>query len=316
MGVDNIPAEVLKNDSAIMFLFVLFNICFDNGTIPSIWGKCIINPIPKSSMTDPRDPLSYRGISLASAMYKIYASILNARLTKWTEDNNVIADEQGGFRRKRSTVDQISAVVNLIETRKKLRQCTFAAFIDFHKAYDHIDRDKLWKRLNETGISGKMFGAIKSLYSAVSSCVRINSFKTDWFEVKTGLRQGCILSPLLFNLYINDLVIYLKSMNIGVCFNDETVCILLYADDVVLLAENAQDLQLLLNALNDWCNTNDMCINSTKSNIVHFRPASIRRTDVTFNCGDTILKVAEQYTYLGIVLSEHLDYNVTANAIA
>ena len=131
-GVDGIPAEVLKNDSAILFLHVLFNICFDKGTIPSEWGKCIINPIPKSSTSDPRDPLSYRGISLASAMYKIYASILNARLTHWSEDNNVLADEQGGFRRKRSTVDQISTVVNLIDTRKKLKKSTFTAFIDCH----------------------------------------------------------------------------------------------------------------------------------------------------------------------------------------
>ena len=94
--------------------------------------------------------------------------------------------------------------------------------------------------------------AIKSIYSSVSSCVRVNSHKTDWFDVKCGLRQGCILSPILFNLFINDLAVYLKSLNIGVQLGDEKICILIYADDIVLLADNEQNLQVMLNALNEW----------------------------------------------------------------
>ena len=76
-GIDNVPVEVLKNDTAVSFLHVLFNICFDNGIVPADWGKCIIKPIPKSSTPDRRDPHSYRGISLASAIYKLYCSVLN-----------------------------------------------------------------------------------------------------------------------------------------------------------------------------------------------------------------------------------------------
>ena len=90
------------------------------------------------------------------------------------------------------------------------------------------------------------------------------------------------MSPLLFNLYNNDLANYLKSLNIGVSFGNEKICILLYADDIVLLAETANDLQVLLDALHDWCCTNDMNTNSMKSNIVHFRPLSVLVTDVIF----------------------------------
>ena len=71
LGAYAIYTEVLKNDVAILFMLTLFNICFDKGIVPSIWGKCIINPIPKSSSSDPRDPLAYRGIALASSVYKI-----------------------------------------------------------------------------------------------------------------------------------------------------------------------------------------------------------------------------------------------------
>ena len=237
-GIDNIPVEVLKNDTAVSFLHVLFNVCFDNGIVPADWGKCIINPIPKSSTTDRRDPLSYRGICLAPAMYKLYCSVLNSRLTSWSDENHKLEDEQNGFRKGKSTTDHISSLMNIIDTRKKLKKSTFCAFIDFKKAYDTINRSILWKRLSDIGISGKMFQAIKSLYACVKSCVRLNSYKTDWFDVNCGLRQGCVLSPLLFDLFINNLAIFLKSLDLGVKIGDENVCVMLYADDIVLLAES------------------------------------------------------------------------------
>ena len=124
------------------------------------------------------------------------------------------------------------------------------------------------------------------------------------------------MSPLLFNLFINDLAKYLKSLNIGVSFGDEKICILLYADDIVLLAETANDLQVLLDALHDWYCTNDMNISSMKIYIVHFRPLSVPVTDVICMCGDANLSVVNKYTYLGIVFTEHLDYNVSAKCVA
>ena len=146
-GIDNIPVEVLKNDTAVSFLHVLFNICFDNGIVPSEWGKCIINPIPKSSTSDRRDPLSFRGLSLAPSMYKLYCSVLNRRLSSWAEQNDKIVDEQNGFRKSRSTTDHILSLTSIIDTRKKVKKSTFCAFVDFKKAYDTIDRNLLWKRL-------------------------------------------------------------------------------------------------------------------------------------------------------------------------
>ena len=277
-GFDNIPTTVLKNDTAISFLHILFNICFDNGFVPSDWGKCVINPIPKSSTSDRRDPLYYRGISLAPAMYNLYCSVLNRRLSSWSEQHGKLTDVQNGFRKGRSTTDHILSLTNIIDTRKRLRKPTFCAFIDFRKAYDTINRNILWKRLSNIGISGKMFSAIKSLYLSVRSCVRVNSYKTDWFDVQCGLRQGCVLSPLLFNLFINDLAVFLKSLDLGISLGDEKIS----ADDIVLLAESSDELQLLLNALDEWCGRNDMSVNTAKSNVIHFRPNSVSRTDVVF----------------------------------
>jgi hypothetical protein len=243
-----------------------------------MWGKNIINPIPKSSTADKRDPLQYRGISLACTMYKLYASILNHRLSSWSELNDKIEDEQNGFRKKRSTLYHISALTNIIDVRKKLHKSTFCSFIDFRRAYDGIERNLLWQRLNSIGVPTKMLDAIKSLYASVSSCVRINSHYTDWFAVTTGLRQGCSLSPLLFNLFLNDLSVQIKAVGKGVLIEDEPVCILCYADDLVLIAENEQDLQCMLDVLSQWCTSNSMVVNANKSNIVHFRPNSVPRS--------------------------------------
>ncbi len=104
---------------------------------------------------------------------------------------------------------------------------TFCAFIDFRKAYDSINRNKLWNRLSDIGLSGKLFKSIMSVYSSVTSCVRVNSNSNGWFDVKCGLRQGCILSPVLFNLYINDLALYLKSLDIGILCNDDKISIII-----------------------------------------------------------------------------------------
>ena len=162
-GVDSIPVEVLKNDTAISYLHILFNVCFRTGKIPTEWGKGIINPIPKSNSSDPRDPLSYRAITLASSLFKLYCADLNKRLTVWVEKNSKLVDEQNGFRKDRNTIDQVISLANLIETRQKKRLPTFCAFIDFKKAFDFVDKNLLWKRLSETGIKGKMLNALKSL---------------------------------------------------------------------------------------------------------------------------------------------------------
>ena len=115
----------------------------------------------------------------------------------------------------------------------------------------------------------------------------------------------CLLSPLLFNLYIDDLIRDMKLLNVGIDIENEKMCILLYADDVILIADTEEDLQSLLNCLHEWSARNCLKINRDKSKVVHFRPPSVPRSVFNFSCGDLNLDLIQQYKYLGLILEEH-----------
>lgn len=315
-GYDNIPSEILCSKPSIHFLHKLFCVCFDTGKIPDAWNYSIITPVIKSNNGDKRDPTNYRGVSVTVSIYKAYCKLLNDRLTKWAESNDIIQDEQNGFRRNRSTIDQLSTLTNIIENRKRTKQSTFVAYVDFSKAYDRIDRNLLWSKLCDIGIRGKMFEAIKSIYSNIQCAVKINGYRTKWFSQNIGLKQGCLLSTTLFNLYLNDLSQTLNQSGLGIVMGNVTISHLLYADDLVLLAEREHDLQEMLNILSVWCTTNKMTINVGKSKVMHFRNPSVPRTNYNFTCNNNNIDCVSEYKYLGLVLSDTLDYNITAKCVA
>jgi hypothetical protein len=306
-GADEIPAEIWKNNHITRFVHSLVNCCFRLGCIPDLWRLSIIHPIPKGATMDPRDPLSYRGISLTSSAYKLYCAILSNRLNKWCDFNNIIFDEQNGFRKDRSCLDHLSTFYLIGDSRLKQKRQTYVAFIDFSKAYDNIPLAYLWHKLHAYGIHDKMLYALKSLYYNVESCVRINGLKTEFFKVNCGLKQGCLLSPLLFNIYVNDLCHDLKMLSSGIKIGNDMVNTLLYADDLLLLAETEVELQNMLNVLHVWCHKWKMKINNDKSMIMHIRTHSTVRSIFNFHCGERLLKCTDRYKYLGMIFNDHLD---------
>lgn len=308
-GYDGLPVDVLKNGSTLNLLHTLFNQCLLYGVIPVVWKYRIINPIYKGGGKDKSVPLNYRGITLTSATYKLFCSVIQNRLSEWTESNN-IADEQNGFRKKRSCTDHISTLTTIIDIRKMLKKSTFCSFIDFSKAFDHINRSLLWEKLAVLGIQGNILNCLMALYENVKCCVRVNGSFTDWFPVDTGVKQGCILSPILFAMYINDLTIAIKVLGKGVSTDSEKISILLYADDVVLLSDTEQGLQDMLSLVHSWCQQWKLSINVEKTKVVHFRNPAVPITKFTFLCGPHPLEVTKEYKYLGLVLSECLDFTV------
>ena len=146
---------------------------------------------------------------------KLYTVVLNKRLSKWCEKKQILVDEQAGFRTNRSTIDQIYALKEVIQRRRKKRRDTYCCFLDIKKAYDTVFREGLWRRLREVGVVGKMWRALKNIYVKVESSVVVNEERTEWFELHTGVRQGCILSPTLFAIFIDGLATLVKECTKG-----------------------------------------------------------------------------------------------------
>ena len=151
-------------------------------------------------------------------------------------------EEQGGFRPGRGCADQLFVLTSILKSRKRKR--TYCCFIDVRKAYDRVWRDGLWKALWLEGIRGKMWRIIRSLYKKIRSCIILGKEKTESFDIEVGVRQGCVISPILFSIFINRLAKEIVQSGIGVMVKDRKISILLYADDIVLIAETKEDLQI------------------------------------------------------------------------
>ena len=315
VGIDKLPNEILKNHHIIVVMKELFQLCFDTSKIPSEWLKAIILPIPKNSENDPRIPLNYRGLSLLSCVSKIFTSLLNNRITKFLNVNEILVDEQNGFRKSRSCTDHVFALHAITQLRQNENKSTFVTFIDFSKAFDCVNRDMLFNKLLTYGIDGKMYFIIKSLYRNTDACVKVNSLFTEWFRTLFGVRQGDSLSPTLFSIFINDLAQGLKELGVGVHIDNSTIPVLLYADDVAIISENEHDMQLMLNYIEDWCKTWGMKINMAKSKMMHIRKKGTACSPFKFKLGPNYVEYTQKYKYLGVILDEFLDFSGHTDAM-
>ena len=147
------------------------------------------------------------------------------------------------FARTNLARTMFSLHVHSFEIDLKDKEDTFGVFIDFQKAFDFVDRDILLYKLISNEIYGKFYKSIKSILSDTTSCVKLNGILTDWLPVLSGVWQGDSSSPTIFTFYIDDLIKGLRTLDKGIRFNDYTLCCLTYADDVLILAENENDLQ-------------------------------------------------------------------------
>ena len=239
---------------------------------------------------------------------KIYSSVITARIQTFIEKNDLLADEQNGFRANKSCIDHIFSLVTILRNRKAQGKATFICFIDYKKAFDSVDRNLLLFKLSKIGIVGKVYNAIRSLYKNPSSRVILNNICTDWFQCPLGVKQGDILSPILFAIYINDLVHDIKQTGNGIPLDDDIISCLLYAVDIILLAESETDLQNLLNKVNQWCSKWRLEVNLLKTNVMHVRKVKSKRSEFVFLFEGKKVDYCEKYKYLGVMINETLNF--------
>ena len=181
-------------------LLKLFNWLRDLEVTPTDWGHAVIINLFKDG--DPADLGNYRGIALISCLGKLYLAIWAARLSTHMEPR--LSEEQGGFRRSRSTVDSIAALHDATLRRRKAKLSSYLLFVDFRKAFDTVWRDGLWTRLWSMGVRGKAWRVIKAVYRDIRLSVLVDGEHTRLVPAEQGVRQGCPLSPILFDAFVDE----------------------------------------------------------------------------------------------------------------
>ena len=243
---------------------------------------------------------NYRPITLTSNWHKLFARIMNARLRYVCERSGIFPEEQNGFREDRSTMDNVFTLLTLIEKAEKQKQPLHLSFIDLAKAYDTVDRMILWKKMKQLGFSESFINILKSMYNDDTLECQMGRISTGRVYLRRGLRQGCNLSPLLFSIYVQELSERLNDEGVGVRLWDQLVSHLFFADDLVLIGANPEDLSRLLTCLETWCQDFKMKVSIEKSKVISPLPNGewpVVNLEMEYKYS---LEQVEEYKYLGI----------------
>lgn len=253
---------------------------------------------------DPNDPGNYRGISLINVLVKVFTAILCNRLSNWVATNNILPENQAGFRVARGCEDHVFTLSAVIGISLRLPQRTiFAVFVDFKRAFDSVDHRLLWLKLLQTGVSAKLIRILKNLYSRAEFQVKANGELSRPVALTEGVMQGEVMSPLLFALFLADIEDFFRSKGVsGVDVDSGTdILLLLYADDMVVLGHSAIDMNVKMDILSQYCQENKLTVNVAKTKLVCFRRAGgLKKLRVRVRFEGLELEQVSSYVYLGV----------------
>uniref|UniRef100_A0A914WQC5 Reverse transcriptase domain-containing protein n=1 Tax=Plectus sambesii TaxID=2011161 RepID=A0A914WQC5_9BILA len=298
-GLDWISGEMIKcgGDEMVQHLTNLLNTCWSSERVPLDWKKGAIVKLPKKGSL--MDCNNWRGITLLSVPSKLFCTILLNRLRRAVDQ--VLREEQAGFRQDRSCMDQIFTLRNIIEQCAKNQKQLLVNFIDFMKAFDSVHRESLWRIVATYGIPDRFINIFKNLYEGSSCCVKTDDGTTDFFTIETGVRQGCVLSPFLF-LLVMDFVLK-RSMDIpGARIkwrNQSRLTDCDFADDVGMLATTKPALQRMTISLEEEAAKVGLRISAEKTKVLTVN----RKTKANITVGDKEIEEVKKFTYLGSVMT-------------
>ena len=317
-GGDGVPAEVWKHGGTCMTIKLHDLICkaWDDGSVPQAWKDATIVTIYKKG--DRTDCGNYRGISLLSIAGKIFARILLDRLTRHITPQTV-SESQCGFRANRSTIDMIFSLRQLQEKCFEQDQPLYIVFIDFTKAFDTVGRSGLWKLLRKYGCPEKFISMIESLHTRMKAEVRDIVDTLEAFNVTNGVKQGCMLAPTLFSIFLSEMLeeafrdmtdsVYIQSRQDADLFKvahfkartkslQILVRELLFADDSALIAHSPEKMQQILDAFSNASKKFGLKINIKKTEVL-YQPNSSRAKEVDIMVDGTKVNCVDEFTYLG-----------------
>jgi hypothetical protein len=312
-GVDGISNVVLKHlpSEALDIYTTLFNNALNNAYYPVRWKTAVVHPLPKKGK-DSSNPGNLRSISLLPSISKVFEKVINRVLTQWSADNNIIPDNQFGFKAGHDTLHAASKLVSDIQWNKSKKQCTGAVLVDLEKAFDTVWLEGLYLKLFRLGISKPLLYMLYDMLNGRKFVVKNgNITSATTFEIKNGLQQGAVNSPILFSIYTSDLIGSLTQA-------------IAYADDLIAYrtAPKVEVIRILLqrdfDKIQRYCDDWKLKINFQKSETILFRtPLARAPRDTRKNWRKMVivgphgqqLASKSEVKYLGIWLDQYLYFN-------
>ena len=312
-GKSGISIDAITAASPVLLhhLLSLFNLWWKTGYIPEQMQIAVIKPIYKKG--DVNEPKNYRPISLLEVIFKLYEKLLEVRLRDFVEQKKCITHLQMGSRAKMGTTEALFQMMSTVHTNKAT-----LGLLDLSKAYDRVWRKGLWVKLDRIGVSGNLMRALHSTYSHPSAEIKIGDKTSKKYNLTDGVRQGSVLSPILFVILFSEITEVLHK-NLGVKLpNNHTVHCQLFVDDSILVANSLPNLLRQINNFNNYAFLSGSVINIDKTQILSLENAeSVKEELRQLNLPEEVDTIAK---YLGvwITLKNHTwnqHYNkIIANA--
>ena len=292
-GGDGISVELFQilKDDAVKVLHSICHQIWKTQQWPQDWKRSVFIPIPKKGNV--KECSNYLTIALISHTSKVMLKILQARIQQYV--NYELPDGQAGFRKCRGTRDQIANIRWIIKKAREFQKNVYFCFIDYAKAFNYVDHNKLWKILKEMGIPDRLTCVLRNLYVGQEATVRPGHGTTDWLQIGNGLHQGCILSLCLFNLYAEYIMrnAGLEEAQAGIKIGGRNINNLRYADDTILMAESEGELKSLLMKVKEESEKIGLKLNIQKTKIMASGPTISWEID-----GETVETVSD-FIFLG-----------------
>jgi hypothetical protein len=306
-GLDSLSTEhfVYADKSVNVFLALLFSSLLMHGYLPAKFMLSAVMPIVKNKTGDTGDKNNYRPIAIVNACSKIFESVL----LNIIDDYLGTHDNQFGFKQKHSTDLCIYTLKSVIEYYKCQNSPVFSCFLDASKAFDRVNHWILFKKLKEKCVPIIIIRILLYWYRDQDMCVKWGNNISEHFKVTNGVRQGSLLSPKLFALYVDRLSNLLLDSRIGCFINNVCLNHLLYADDLCLLAPSAIALQKLINICKRYGIEHDIVFNPVKSVCMVFKPSRYKLYCPAVYLDNDRVEYVSAVKYLGVILNSSLEDN-------
>ena len=265
-ALDGIFAEHMKYASSklVPLLSMCFSGLFVHGYLPSSLMSVVLIPIIKNKCGNISSKDNYRPIALASIASKIIERIILNR----TEDILTTNENQFGFKKGHGTDQCIYVLKEVLNMYKSLNSCLSLCFLDASKAFDRINHSLLFQKLKSRGIPGYLLRILVFWYENQTMYVRWGKLLSSPFTVSNGVRQGGILSPFLFNVYMDELSTWLNKLSIGCAVGNLRINHIMFADDLVLVSPSTRGLSILLHECEKYGIECDILFNPKKSAVM------------------------------------------------